>query len=284
MNDLVNKDKALFAGCLVTSRFPEYELSSKRVLETIGVKTHTLPGAVCCGQVLQGVNSNWIYMTAYNLALAEKRDMDLITLCGGCTNTFKRVQHMCCQNPQLLRDINRVLKKVGLHLDNTVKTQHLLEVLHEHSDRISEQLAKTAALKAAVMNPCQVFRPANIMQFDDSEHPQVMKGLLEKAVSEVIPYSFQDYCCGASLSMSNSEAAFQIGRMRLQELEQKNVDLIVTACGNCHLLLDSMQREYYSGRKIPCLFLPQLLGIAMGLSPDDIMINDRSVRSILNNA
>lgn len=278
----MTKEKALFSGCLITSRFPEYELSSKLVLEAIDIKTHTLPEAMCCGQVLQGINPNWIYMAAYNLALAERNDMDLVTLCGGCTNTFKRAQFMCRQNPGMLEDINRGLGRLGLQFHNTVKIQHLLEVLPAHRDEVLMCTKKHLPLKAAVMNPCQVFRPAAVMQFDDSEHPRIMQELVQAVVTDIITYSFQDRCCGASLTMSNVGAAYQIGRTRLEELEQKDTDVIITACGNCHLLLDRKQSAYYSGRKIPALFLPQLLGIAMGFTPEELMINDSALRSLLS--
>lgn len=279
----MTKEKALFAGCLVTSRFPEYELSSKLILEAIGLKTHTLPGVICCGQVLQGVKPNWIYMTGYNLALAEQNHMDLITLCGGCINTFKRVQVMCRDNPETLKDINRVLAKVGLEFHNTVKTQHLLEVLHEHNQELLTVAQKHLPLRAAVMKPCQVFRPAAVMNFDDPEHPRVMEELVRAVTAVTIPYSLQDYCCGASLTMSSLEAAYKVGRARLDELKFKDAEVIITACGNCHLLLDHNQSAYYSGMKIPCLFLSQLLGVAMGMTPDEMMINDSGIRSILSN-
>jgi len=279
----MTKEKVLFPGCLVTYRFPEYELSSKLVLEALCIKTHTLPELVCCGQVLQGINPNWIYMAAYNLALVEQRDMDVITLCGGCTNTFKRVQFMCRQSPRLLDDINQVLTRVGLQFHNTVKTQHLLEILNENNEKIIDCLKEIITFKIAITNPCQVFRPAAVMNFDDSKHPRVMEKLLGPVVRDIIPYSLQDSCCGASLSMSNRAAAYKVGRARLKELENKDVDLIITACGNCHLLLHCMQAEYHSGLRIPCLFLPQLLGMAMGFSPQDVMINEPNIRSLVTN-
>lgn len=279
----MTEEKALYAGCLVTSRFPEYELSSKLIMESIGIKTHSLPEATCCSQVLQGTNASWIYMAGYNLALAERNKMDLITLCGGCTNTLKRVQFMCRENPGTLEDINRVLNKVDLHLYNTVKTQHILEVLHEHSDAVSACAKKLLPLKAAVMNPCQVFRPAAVMQFDDADNPRVMEELVRAAAADIVPHTLQNHCCGASLTMSNLEAAYQIGRARLEELERKNTDVIITACGNCHILLERRQSEYYEGRKIPCMFLPQLLGMSMGFTLDEMMINDSGIRSLLSN-
>jgi Heterodisulfide reductase, subunit B len=274
-------EKVLFAGCLVTYRFPEYELSSKRVLEALHFKLHTLPELVCCGQVLQGISPNWIYMTAYNLALAEQKDMDVITLCGGCTNTFKRVQYMCRQNPRMLDDINQVLKQVGLQFRNTGKVQHLLEVLNEHYDIIKNSLEKHLPLKIALVNPCQVFHPAAVMKFDQPHHPQVMEKLLESVAADIIPYSMQDNCCGASMSMTSLSAAYQVGKKRLEELGSKGAEVLVTACGNCHLLLHCMQSEYYRGREIPCLFIPQILGLAMGFNMQDVMINDPRIRSMM---
>jgi heterodisulfide reductase subunit B len=277
------RKKALYAGCLITSRFPEYELSSKLILEAIGIKTNALPEAMCCSQVLQGTNPNWIYMAGYNLALAEQNNMDLITLCGGCTNTLKRVQFMCRENPETLKNINRVLEKVNLHLYNTVRTQHILEVLHEHSDAVSACAKKLLPLKAAIMNPCQVFRPAAVMQFDNADHPRVMEELVHAVTAETVHYSLQNNCCGAPLVYNNPETAYRIGRTRLEELERKNTDAIITVCGNCQLLLERRQSEYYEGRKIPCLFLPQLLGMSMGFTLDEMMINDSGIRSLLNN-
>ncbi len=275
----MRNEKILFAGCLVSARFPEYELSSKLVLEAVNISTQPLPGAICCGQVLQGVKPAWIYLAAYNLALAERLEMDMITLCGGCTNTFKRVQSMCRQDPRILADINRVLKGVGLEFHNTIKTYHVMEVFNEHRAFILRSFKKVMPLKAAIMNPCQVFRPADVMQFDNPEHPHVLEDLVSPAVTELIPYSLESRCCGASLS--KPEGAFQAGRARLEELDEKGAEVLVTACGNCHLLLHCMQSEYYSGRRIPSIFLPQLLGLAMGFSPEDLMINDQQIRSLV---
>lgn len=278
----MNRKKVLFAGCLITYRFPEYELSAKLVLNALNIQTETLAETICCGSVIQGVTKNWIYMAAYDLALAEQHNMDLITLCGGCTNTFKRLQSMCNQSPKLLAEINSMLTKVGMQFHNTVKVMHLIEVLNENMTDLLLLLKTTIPLNIAVVNPCQVFRPDAIMQFDNASHPRVMHNLLNSAVSTIIPYSLEDNCCGSSLGLSDVSAASKIGAARLHELESKDADVIITACGNCHLLLHCMQSEYHKGRRIPCLFISQLLGLAMGLSPENVMIYDPLIRSKLN--
>ncbi|MDD3890281.1 MAG: heterodisulfide reductase-related iron-sulfur binding cluster [Syntrophomonadaceae bacterium] len=277
------KNMALFPGCLVLSLFPEYELASKKILALLDIQTHTLPETICCGSVLQSVNSNWIYAAAYDLALAERSGMEIITLCGGCTNSFKRLQWMCRSNPLLLDEINEVLAQVGLSFHNTVHVSHILEILFERKETLRRQCCKSLPLRVAVMTPCQVFRPANVMHFDDSDHPRVMQNLISSTVAEVVSYSMEDDCCGSSLSMSQESVAFRVGQVRLEELEKKKTDMIITACGNCHLLLQNMQSAYYQGRPIPCLFLPQLLGVAMGFSSKEMMISHPSVRSLIEN-
>lgn len=273
---------ALFPGCLITQRFPEYELSSKLILNALNIETRTLPETICCGSVLQGVTKNWIYMAAYDLALAEQNNMDIITLCGGCTNTFKRLQSICCHTPELLFDINQVLGKAGLVFHNTVRVKHLLEVLNENIDEVVRLASNVIPLNIALVNPCQVFRPSDVMKFDNADHPAVMNNLLRSCVANIIPYAMQDNCCGSSLALNDKSAAHKIGAARLMELRNKNVDVMITGCGNCHLLLHCMQSEYNNGRRIPCLFISQLLGLAMGLTSEDMMIDDTLIRGMLN--
>ncbi|MGI5922031.1 MAG: heterodisulfide reductase-related iron-sulfur binding cluster, partial [Syntrophomonadaceae bacterium] len=158
-----------------------------------------------------------------------------------------------------------------------------LEVLGGSESDLLAGFKKTIPVKAALVHPCQIFRPAEVMQFDDADHPRVMEKLVQAAAKSLVGYSFQNRCCGASLTMSNLAAAYQIGRTRLEELAAKGAEVIITACGNCHLLLHCRQSEYYNGRPIPCLFLPQLLGLALGFSADDLMIYDAQLRSLTGN-
>lgn len=275
--------KALFAGCLVWYRFPEYEVASKCVLKKLGIPIYPLREASCCGSFVQGASSNWIYMAAYNLALAEQNNMDLITLCGGCTNAFRQLQYSCTRNTEYVEDINRVLKPLELEFHNTIQVHHILEVLDDYKEDIPKLLTTNVPLQTAVMNPCQVFRPEEIMQFDDADHPQVMAQLVRLTGAACVSYASENQCCGSTLTLADKSVAYCLGEMRLEELNKKGVETIITACGNCHLLLDRMQGQYYSGRRIPGIFLPQLIGIAMGFSPQQLMIKDPRLKRRLQN-
>ena len=276
-------NKILYPGCLVCYRFPEYEISSIIVLNTLNVQTHLLEKSVCCGSFLQGESEDWLYMTAYNLALAEAKHMDIITLCGGCTNVFRRFQHQCGQEPKWMERVNERLYPMGLEFHNTVHVCHILEYLYQQIDTLAETIKNKITFKAAMVNPCQVFRPQEIMKVDNLDDPQMMRRLCSLAGSEIISYSQENQCCGSSVSLADKELGNRIANKRLVELEEHQVDVMITACGNCQLLLDRLQKEYYTGKPIPGLFLPQLLGLAMGISAEALKIRSPQVRRLLKN-
>lgn len=289
MNNIIIKqqpdkpNKILYPGCLISYRFPEYEISSKIVLNKLNVETYLLEKSACCGSFLQGEREDWFYMTAYNLALAEAKHMDIITLCGGCTNVFRRFQHQCRQEPKLMERVNERLYPMGLEFHNTVEVCHILEYLYQQIDTLVETMQSKITFKAAMVNPCQVFRPKEIMNVDNPNDSQVMRRLCSLAGSEIIAYSQENQCCGSSVSLADKELGNRIANKRLLELEENQVDVMITACGNCQLLLDRLQKEYYAGKPIPGLFLPQLLGLAMGISAETLKIRSPQVRRLLKN-
>ncbi|HZK44216.1 MAG TPA: CoB--CoM heterodisulfide reductase iron-sulfur subunit B family protein [Syntrophomonadaceae bacterium] len=277
------KNVVLYPGCLVLYRFSEYEYTSKLLLQQLGMNPVTLDKNVCCGAYVQGTTENWEYLAAYNMALAEAQGLEIITLCGGCTNTFKRLKHECNHNPEKLKQVNIKLKKMGLEFNNQVRVRHLLEVLKDNYDQIAQQLSKEVKLNIAIMNPCQIYRPSEIMQFDNPDQPQNMQKLVSLTGANVIHYLQEHECCGSSLANVNIEIAHTLGSVRLKELEKLETDLVITACGNCHLLLDRMQREYHQGRQIPIMFVSQLIGLALGWSQRDLRIKNALLRRVIKN-
>ena len=69
-----------------------------------------------------------------------------------------------------------------------------------------------------------------------------------------------------------------MGAQRIKAMEEARAELMVTACGNCHLLLARLQSQYYKP-VIAGYFITQLVGIAMGLSPLEVMLE--RARSVL---
>ena len=63
----------------------------------------------------------------------------------------------------------------------------------------------------------------------------------------------------------------------LAEATEKGADALVTPCPLCHLNLDAQQADAAKvvDRKLnlPILHIPQLLGLAMGLEPEELGMN-----------
>lgn len=276
-------DVVLYPGCLVLYRFPEYEYTSKLLLEQLGLNPLSLHKSVCCGAYVQGSRDNWEYLAAYNMALAESQGLEIITLCGGCTNTFKRLKDMCARSPEKQEMLNKKLNKLGLKFTNQVRIRHILEVLNDNYAGLEKSINKKVNLNLGVMNPCQVYRPAEIMRFDNPEEPRIMQKIAALTGANVINYLQEDECCGSSLINIDQEIAYSLGRNRVRELEKLGIDLVVTACGNCHLLLDRMQGEYHQGRQIPVMFITQLIGLSLAWSYKDLKIKNAILRRLIKN-
>jgi len=60
----------------------------------------------------------------------------------------------------------------------------------------------------------------------------------------------------------------------MEEAQERGADVIATSCPLCHINLDMYQRkaDKVGGRRLdlPILHLPQLVGLAMGISPKEL--------------
>lgn len=73
---------ALFLGCQIPVRLKQYETSSKAILERLGVGLVDIEEFNCCGYPLRNIEFKaFLFSSARNLALAEKKKLDVMTLC-----------------------------------------------------------------------------------------------------------------------------------------------------------------------------------------------------------
>jgi heterodisulfide reductase subunit B len=265
---------AFYPGCLVLQRMVQYELATRRLLEALDVTLEDLDEAACCGApIVESFSDEWVALAAYNLALAERLDLDVVTLCGSCTNTLRRARQALV-DPALRERVNARLAPFDLQVSGRVRVKHVLQVLSERRDLLRERVSVPLALDVALTYPCQVTRPAEVAQFDDPLQPRAMHDLVAFTGATIVETGVEWECCGSSYAMSDEELALTAGRRKLEAA--RGADLLVDSCGNCHLLLERMQRAIWAGherQRLPVLFLPQLLGLALGLAPEELGLN-----------
>jgi len=279
---------AFYPGCLVLQRMPEYELATRAVLQALGIKLTVVQQATCCGSpVVESFTAGWVYLASYNLALVERMGHGtVVTVCGGCTNTLTRAAH-ALQDPDVRAEANRRLEPLGLSVDGRVEVKHLMRLLVEREEHLRARIVRPLSLRVAITNPCQVFRPGDVMRFggaqpgglDDPMEPQSLRRLVELTGAEVIEYGGEDECCGATLYLADPDLALAAGRRKLEATQ--GADLLLHGCGNCQLLLRRFQRLIVRDEpdlRRQALLLPQLLGLAMGLPEEELGLREGTWR------
>jgi heterodisulfide reductase subunit B len=210
----------------------------------------------CCGLPLDPVShETMLILAAKNLALAEQQGLNILTLCPGCAGTLKKVNKTLKADKALKEQINSHLKEVGLEFKGTIETKHLLQVLKEDVgyEKIKASVVKPLTmLKVAEHNGCHILRPKEYIGFDDPEDPQTLKTLIEATGATCLDYIDETECCGApSVGVSDKVA----------------------------LALARIEKTFNETYGIPILHYPQLLGLAMGLTPEELAFNELRVNA-----
>jgi succinate dehydrogenase / fumarate reductase cytochrome b subunit len=82
----------------------------------------------------------------------------------------------------------------------------------------------------------------------------------------------------------NRDKSLTMAGNHIMEAKDKGADLLVTPCPLCHLNLDGQQPDAARVLKkdigVPIFHLPQLLGLAFGLSPEELRLNRHVVPTV----
>jgi heterodisulfide reductase subunit B len=93
-------------------------------------------------------------------------------------------------------------------------------------------------------------------------------------------------CCGAGGGVRSGHIAESLEMLehKLAFIQQAGVDCIVNACPFCHLQFDrgqiSVNEKFGTNYAIPVLHYSQLLGLALGFSPDELGVEQNAVQNI----
>lgn len=258
--------RVLHLGCMIFNRFQDYEISAKSVLEGLGIKVEPMHRFACCSSTLiPSVSDEWIYLAAYNLALAEQLHLDMITLCGTCTSVFKRANYML-RDEKLLRKVNKRLREVGLRYSGKTRVEHILEVIVKRKERLAKSIRRRLKMKVALQHPCNVFRPSYIANFDNPFEPRAMREILSLTGVEIVEYPKEYECCGSTLGLVDKSLGYLAGAEKLLSAQRAGAEYIAVGCGNCAFLFDRKLDELRRVRpelKIKTLFFTQVLALAM---------------------
>ncbi len=281
---------ALFLGCTIPARLTQYESSSRAVLEKLGVGMVDIREFNCCGYPLRNIDFKvFLLSSARNLALAEKKSLNVMTLCKCCYGSLKKADYLMKENSSLKKEVNATLEKEGLKYEGRSEVKHLLSVLHKDIgiEAIKGKMATTfKGVKIATHYGCHALRPSQVVGFDDPVAPSLFDQLVEATGAESIEWQMKLECCGAPLWGINDRLSMDLTLKKLNDGKKAGADYVCAACPYCHIQFDKVQKMILSQRNVnhplPSILYTQLLGLSMGIDRKAIGLemNEISVSGI----
>jgi heterodisulfide reductase subunit B len=260
---------ALFLGCNIPARLPEYETSAKFLLKELGVDFTEIEGFGCCGYPFKVIDlTTSLVLSAKNLALAERENRDILSLCQCCYGTLKKAKKMIDEDPSLRNRIKEFLKAEGLNYEGKVEVKHLLHVLYKDLDleRIREKVSNPLShIKVATHYGCHALRPSSIVELDDPSNPRVLEELVTLTGAQSLLVNRRLECCGAPLLGTNDEVALNFTREKITDALKHEADHLCVACPYCKLQLENFQERLFGKRVLSTILITDLINMALGL-------------------
>ncbi len=271
------KSYTYFPGCSSEATAVGLDISTKAIVEALGMELTELEDWNCCGSTPYGSLDELesIVVAARNLALAEKLGKDMVTPCSSCFVTLNKARVHLMEKPQLKAKVNEALAAANLEYKGTVKVRLLIEALL--SDISIETIASKVknplkGLKVAPYSGCQEVRPR--FGFDNPENPVALDSIVEALGAEVVSYPSKCKCCGGSAVIAEEGLSLELMHGLLDDAAKNGAQCIVTPCPLCQMNLDAYQGKvngkYNTKYDLPVLFVTQLIGVAIGLKKNQL--------------
>ena len=274
---------AYFPGCTIPYRLNHYELALRKVAETLGIELVDIKDFGCCGYpILSSNRMATILLAAYNLALAESQGYNVTTGCPACASMLTHINETLKVEEELRK---RVSKRLGMKYEGTVEVKHFTKFLYEDYGvrKIKEKITKPlTGLKVTPHYMCHTIRPSLVMGFGTPEYGAMkpFDELIEVTGASLVEYPSSTKCCGAPDLATDVDVAYQTLRDRLDDVQKAEARVVISSCPYCHIHFDIGQSEVEDKFKtkytVISLLYPQLLGLSLGLTTDELGLMENS--------
>lgn len=277
--DNLSMKYAFFLGCTVPVRNLNYELSARLVAQKLGLELVDLEDFQCCGFPLKSTHFlDSLVIAARNLALAEQAGLPVCTLCSACGGSLSEANHLLQHDIELKSEVNDRLKAVGLEYQGTGQVKHFIRILYEDigAERIRGMITRPlTGFSFAPHYGCHYIKPSETAGgIDPVEDPKSLSELIEVTGAQALRYTTLLNCCGGSVLGVKEELANTLAGQKLGELSQLRTTGLVLICPFCNVMFEGQQKKVEKKLeqklKVPVLYYPQLLGLALGAAPDEL--------------
>ena len=276
-----------FYGCMIPIKYPQMEAAFKRTMPALGVELVDLEGFTCCPDPIFYKSKDvlgWLTVAARNLCVAEEAGTDIVTLCSGCTATLKEAVFLLAEDEQLREKVNKRLAKIGREYKGTVKVEHAVVVIRDELgiEKVKESVVRPLdGIKVAIHYGCHLLKPSQIMHVDDADYPSILEDLIGATGATPISHDEELLCCGKGCI--DDDMPMNMVYDIFSSIRESGADCMGLICPTCFSSFDLGQ--IVVGRKkdtkfdIPVIYYFQLLGLAQGLTAEDVGLGLHKVKA-----
>lgn len=268
-----------YPGCALHGTSNDYEDSLRVCLGALEVDLREIDDWICCGATAAHSLNHLlsIALPARNLALAEMDGFEeVLAPCPLCSMQLLKAGKALAADPALRQDIGTIVEG---EVRGTARVLNLIQVFQRIGLERLKAAVKTplAEIRGACYYGCLLTRPPDTVRFDDCEHPQSMEAVLRALGASTVEWNYKTECCGAGMTMANPSTVLELSHRILSDAAAHGANCVVVACPMCHVNLDMKQpeieRRYGTAYHMTVYYLSDLVGLALGLTPETLGIN-----------
>jgi len=298
---------AYYPGCSLNSTAIDFNHSIKKLFRVLDIGLEEIEDWNCCGTTPAANVSHEIAtaLSARNLLLAKKMGFEeILSPCISCYCKLFKAADVLNEGDEnkpaplikKRKEIFEILNTMGASPNQQLnfKIYSLVEMLLNNIDTVNkkylENRDRIGELQRRILDNldpvcyygCVLLRTENVTRFDSMENPTSMEKILSAVDIKSRSFSFKTECCGAILSLTHKNIVLKLSKMILDAAIEAGANSIIVCCQLCQQNLDMRQsqinRHYRTNYRIPVYYISQILGMKMGISYRDLMIDKLFVR------
>jgi succinate dehydrogenase / fumarate reductase cytochrome b subunit len=284
---------AYWPGCVSRGFTPELHGSMALVAPKLDIELVELDRANCCGAGVIAEHNQELADSLNARTFAQAQAVEgaagMMNICSTCQGAQSECQERLDADREYRKHVNGHLADEGLSYEREGGwwNKNFLWLLVEEIglDKLRRKVVRPLeGLRVAPFYGCYIVRPTKRLGYD--EHPnrdKYLEFLIEILGADPVLYAGMHKCCGFPVITMNRAVSLRQAGRHLADAIDAGADCLVTPCPLCHLNLDMQQPEAQKHVErdlgVPVLHLPQLVGLALGLEPDDLGMDKHVVKT-----
>lgn len=285
----MHKESAFFWGCTIQAKFPFMEKATRLVLDKLNIKYRDIDSFTCCPEksLVKNIDETLFDLTGIrNIALAERENVDIMSVCTGCYSNLKQIRAKVVSDLQYQKKINETLDRVGLSFSGSSSIYHFIEYLYDEVglDKIKVNVKyPLKGINVAIHYGCHLVRPSHAIGFDSPFDPFKYDSIIKALGANVVNYKNKMMCCGQALDrVDEHDKALVMSGIKLNAIKDSNADVITTTCPSCFTQFDTNQFMLVKkglAHQTPVITLEELMCLAFGIEGSEELIGQHKIKS-----